>query len=104
MMATKDAFIACVSALGFIALTAVVSAETPAMEKGKDATGSAIEMGKEAGSPESTGASAETKSGEMNKGHQQQMKAPETTGTDKPMSMPEKPTVFAPEHDYFLNP
>jgi len=104
MMATRDAFIACVSALGFIALTSVVSAETPAMEKGKEAPGSAMEMGKEAGSPDSTGASAETKSGEIEKEKQEQMKAPETPGTEKPMSTPERPKVFAPEHDYFLNP
>lgn len=104
MRATRDAFIAFVSALAAIGLTAAVAAEPPSMEKGKEAIGSATEMGREAGSPEAPGAGMEIKSGEMNKGKEQQMKAPETPGTEKPMSTPERPKVFAPEHDYFLNP
>ncbi len=73
------AVVTVLSALAVVALVTVVSAETQSIDKGKGTTGSSAEIKKDMGERSSTGAQTETMTGELSKGTERPMRAPEVS-------------------------
>jgi hypothetical protein len=66
--------------------------------------GPSMETGKDVESRTSTSAPKESMTDELSKGKELQMKAPETSGSEKPMSVPERSALGVVDHDFILFP
>lgn len=66
--------------------------------------GPSMETGKDVESRTSTSAPKESMTDELSKGKELQMKVPETSGSEKPMSVPERSALGVVDHDFILFP